>query len=84
MQNDKGTGTPLMKEALEYYGIRAKSRVRYTNAAKLPECCILSLKLPTYGHWSLYYKGKYYDPEFGESNELPQNAKLVAYIEILV
>jgi len=82
MQNDKGAGTPLMREALEYYGIKAKKRIYYTDGVQLPECCILSLKLPGYGHWSLYYKGTYYDPEFGESNEIPINAKLIAYMEI--
>lgn len=84
MQNDKGTGTPLMRETLEYYGIKAKKRIKYTDEVQLPKCCILSLKLPGYGHWSLYYKGIFYDPEFGESNELPQNSKLVAYMEILI
>ena len=86
MQNDKGTGTPMMKETLKYYGLKTatKARVKYTEETALPECCILSLKLPGYGHWSLYYKGKFYDPEFGVLAELPDNAKLISYWEIII
>jgi len=84
MQNDKGTSTPMMREALRYYGIQTatKARLKYTENAVLPDCCILSVKLPGYGHWSLYYKGAFYDPEFGVSDKLPEQAKLCYYWEI--
>ena len=49
----------------------------------LHDICILSLKLPGYGHWSLYYKGKYFDPEFGILKECPKNSKLCYYWEIM-
>jgi hypothetical protein len=39
--------------------------------------------LPNYGHWSLYYKGKYYDPEFGVLEKLPEQAKLRYYWEVV-
>ncbi len=83
MKNDKGTSTPEIGRALKWYGIKhAKSRIRFTADTTLPELCILSLRLPGYGHWSLYYKGTYYDPEFGVSKNIPPNAELHYYWEI--
>ena len=82
MKNDKGTGVPLMREALKYYGLKTAKRLKYTEGMALRECCILSLSLPGYGHWSLYYKGKYYDPEFGIMDNLPNQAKLTYIWEI--
>ena len=84
MQNDKGTSVSEIDNALFYYGIKHdKKRTRATNETRLPAICILSLKLPGYGHWSLYYKGIYYDPEFGMANKLPENAILNHYWEVL-
>jgi len=83
MANDKGTSVTEIDSALFYYGIKnGKKRVSVTKDTTLPDICILSVKLPKYGHWSLYFKGKYYDPEFGEINELPENAVLKYYWEI--
>ncbi len=86
MQNDKGTPTNLMSDALHYYGLQTatKTRIKYITGTPLPDCCILSLLLPGYGHWSLYYKGTFYDPEFGVSTSLPPNAKLRYYWEVLL
>lgn len=86
METDKGTSISDIRDALKYFGLKTttNARVKYKEGNKLPECCILSVKLPTYGHWSLYYKGMFYDPEFGVLDELPTNAKLVSYWEILI
>jgi RimJ/RimL family protein N-acetyltransferase len=82
--HDRGTSVAEIDEALAYYGIKhAKSRKRFKADTVLPEICILGLQLPGYGHWSLYYKGKYYDPEFGVLKELPPKAKLCYYWEIM-
>lgn len=56
---------------------------RFNGKVVLQECCILSILLPGYGHWSLYYKGKYYDPEFGVLDKLPQQAKLCYYWDVV-
>lgn len=40
--------------------------------------------LPKYGHWILYYDGKYYDPEFGVMDELYPKARIQSYLEIFV
>ncbi|MDR0446348.1 MAG: GNAT family N-acetyltransferase [Oscillospiraceae bacterium] len=86
MQNDKGTSTQELRDALKWYGLKTatKARLKYTEGAILPECCILSVKLPGYGHWSLYYESKYYDPEFGVLGRLPEQAKLRYYWEVLL
>ena len=86
MQNDMGTGVTMMQDALDYYGFKTstKSRRKYVDGAVLPKCCVLSIKMPDYGHWSLYYDGNFYDPEFGVSTELPPQAKLRSYWEVLV
>ena len=86
MQNDKGTSTQELRDALNWYGLKTatKARLKYTGEAGLPDCCILSIMLPGYGHWSLYYKGKFYDPEFGVLEKLPEQAKLRYYWEVVI
>lgn len=83
METDKGTSVAAIDEALTYYGFKhAKTRKRFKADTILPDICILSLQLPGYGHWSLYYKGTFYDPEFGVLRECPTNASLDYYWEI--
>jgi RimJ/RimL family protein N-acetyltransferase len=84
VETDKGTSVAEIGDALHWYGIKhRKTRTRCTEVALLPDICILSIKLPRYGHWSLFYKGTFYDPEFGVLKELPKNAKLNHYWEII-
>jgi len=84
MKTDKGTSTAQIDNALFYYGIKhGKTRKKVKEDTVLPDICILSLKLPGYEHWSLYFNGKYYDPEFGVMNDLPENAVLEYYWEII-
>lgn len=54
------------------------------NTSVLPKVCILKVLLPRYAHWVLYYDGKYYDPEFGVTEELYQKARIQSYLEIFV
>jgi len=86
MQTDQGTSTPEIRDALKWYGLKTatKTRIKYTPGMVLPDCCILSILLPGYGHWSLYYKGKFYDPEFGVLDKLPEQAKLRYYWEVVI
>ena len=86
METDKGTDTPTIRDALKWYGLKTatKARLKYNPGTALPECCILSVLLPGYGHWSLYYKGKFYDPEFGVLDKLPEQAKLRYYWEVVI
>lgn len=84
MGNDKGTGKKDIARALDHYGIRqAKTMTKADNATVLPKACILKVLMPTYGHWVLYYGGKYYDPEFGLMETLHPKARIQFYLEIL-
>ena len=72
--NDKSTGKKDIERALEHYGIRqAKTMTKADNRTPL---------LPGYSHWILYAHGKYYDPEFGLSDELYSKAKIQSYLEL--
>lgn len=85
MKNDKGTGKKDIEKALNYYGIsQAKTMTKADNSSVLPKVCILKVLLPQYGHWILYYDGKYYDPEFGVMEELYQKARIQSYLKIFV
>lgn len=37
----------------------------------LPKIALLSLETPKCWHWSLYYKGTFYDPEYGVLDDFP-------------
>jgi len=86
-QTEYGMDIPEMRDALAWYGFktatRERKKYRRLLGGKLPDCCVLSVRLPEYGHWSLYYKGKFYDPEFGVLDKLPEQAKLVSYWEVI-
>lgn len=85
MKNDKATGKKELEAALRHFGIPfAKTMTKADNRAKLPETCILKVLLPKYGHWVLYHKGKYYDPEFGLLDKLYPKEKVQFYWEIFV
>ena len=83
MNNDKATGKKDIEKALEHYGIRqAKTMTKADNSTPLPPVCILKVLLPGYGHWVLYVRGKYYDPEFGLADELHSKARIQSYLEL--
>jgi len=48
-----------------------KERVEVKKKSELPEICVLSLETPKCWHWSLYYKGKFLDPEYGVLDDFP-------------
>lgn len=55
-----------MKKALSALNISFKeSRVEVKNKSDLPRIALLSLETPKCWHWSLYFNGKFYDPEYG-------------------
>lgn len=83
MNNGGGTGKKDIERALNHYGIRqAKTMTKADNTTVLPRVCILKVLLPKYGHWVLYYDGKYYDPEFGLMEVLHPKARVQFYLEI--
>ncbi len=65
-----------MKKVLEYCNIKySNERKAVEKAAELPDICILSLETPRCWHWSLYYKGTFYDPEHGIMDDFPTSAR---------
>ena len=83
MNNDKSTGKKDIEKALDHYGIRqAKTMIKADSKTLLPPVCLLKVLLPGYSHWILYYHGKYYDPEFGLTDELVAKAKVQSYLEL--
>jgi hypothetical protein len=85
MNNDKGTSKKEIADALTHYGIEhAKTMTKADKTTTLPDICILKLLLPGYGHWALYYKGIYYDPEFGVLENCYYKAKIQNYLEIFM
>ena len=83
MNNDQATGKKDIERALDHYGIRqAKTMAKADNNTPLPPVCILKVLLPGYSHWVLFYHGKYYDPEFGLTDELYGKARIQSYLEL--
>ena len=48
-----------------------RQRIPVNDRSELPDVCILSLETPRCWHWSLYFEGRFYDPEHGESDDFP-------------
>ncbi len=83
MYEEYGTQDCDIEQALNYYKIpHDVIRKPFLKDTILPDICILSMQLPEYGHWSLYYKGKFYDPEFGVLDACPENAEICYYWEV--
>lgn len=79
---DRETKLRDMFRALEHYGIEYSSERREAaSAAELPPVCILSLETPKCWHWSLYFKGTFFDPEYGVLEDFPPSRRRY-YFEI--
>ena len=69
---ERETTLKQMFHTLEYCGIEfSKTRKEIKNIEDLPPVCFLSLETPHCWHWSLYFKGKFLDPEYGVLSEFP-------------
>ncbi len=70
---DRETNLKQMLFCLDSLGIKYdKARKEATVKADLPPIAILSLETPRCWHWSLYFKGIFYDPEHGILNDFPK------------
>lgn len=70
--NDRETDLKEMFETLEHYGIiYKKERIAVESKDKLPSVALLSLETPKCWHWSLYFEGVFYDPEYGVLDDFP-------------
>lgn len=69
---DRETNLKDMKNALNAFKIGFNpERKELSDKNKLPEIAMLSLQTPHCWHWSLYFKGTFYDPEYGILDDFP-------------
>ena len=80
---DRETNRKQMFSALDELEIKYdRERRQAESKEQLPEVCILSLETPRCWHWSLYFKGTFFDPEHGVMTDFP-TANRKYYWEIL-
>ena len=71
-KNERETTFKEMKNVLEHFGIRiVNGRKEVTEVSSLPRVALLSLETPKCWHWSLFFDGIFYDPEYGVLNDFP-------------
>lgn len=69
---ERETDLKQMFSALDYYGIKyCRERKMAQKKGDLPPIALLSLETPRCWHWSLYFKGKFLDPEHGILDDFP-------------
>ncbi len=72
LSNNRETTLKDMKTALKKLNIPFdEQRKEVKDKKELPHIAILSLETPHCWHWSLYFKGKFYDPEYGVLEDFP-------------
>lgn len=88
MGEDGVTTTRDLVTILQTHGFETSNRrERIAKSTKLPDICILSMKIegqPNW-HWVLYVNGKYLDPDEGPLSRYPRNNnafRFTSYIEI--
>ncbi len=69
---DRETNLKQMFLALDNLNIKYDPERKQANLkTELPPIAILSLETPRCWHWSLYFKGLFYDPEHGVLTDFP-------------
>lgn len=72
LSNPRETKLREMFCVLEHFEVPyCPQRIAVKNKEELPQVCFLSLETPKCWHWSLYFKGKFYDPEYGVLDNFP-------------
>lgn len=75
-KTERETDLKQMLSTLTACGISfKKERIAVAEKEQLPEICLLSLETPHYWHWSLYFKGRFLDPEYGVLNDFPPSKR---------
>ena len=65
-----------MKETLRKLNIKCDDkRVEVRKKEQLPRVAMLSLETPKCWHWSLYFDGVFYDPEYGILDDFPPSSR---------
>ena len=72
VKTERETTLKDMKNALKELKIRFNpERKEVKEKNELPPIAMLSLETPHCWHWSLYFKGLFYDPEYGLLEDFP-------------
>lgn len=72
VKTEKETTLKDMKAALTALNISYKeNRIEAKNKSDLPRVAMLSLETPKCWHWSLFFEGRFYDPEYGVCCDFP-------------
>jgi hypothetical protein len=92
MQNMGRVTKAVLKKVLDVYGISyAPKSTAFDSNLPLPDICIIRMLIADntitsdvgkFGHWSLYFKGKYYDPDWGICDKCPPQLKIFQVWEI--
>lgn len=73
---EKETTLADMKRCLQMCGISfCDTRTQVHSKEELPEIALLSLETPKCWHWSLFFEGLFYDPEYGLLEDFPPSAR---------
>ena len=73
---DRETTLADMRNCLQSHGIKmGASRIAVMSKSELPKAAVLSLETPKCWHWSLYFEGKFFDPEYGVLEDFPPSAR---------
>ena len=76
IKTERETTLKDMKSTLRVLGISFnEQRVEITNKKELPRVAVLSLETPKCWHWSLYFDGVFYDPEYGVLDDFPPSTR---------
>lgn len=72
VKTEKETTLKDMKIALDTLGVSySAERKEVKSKSDLPSVALLSLETPKCWHWSLFFNGMFYDPEYGILNDFP-------------
>ena len=73
---EKETTLADMKRVLGICGIEIENeRKPVSLKEELPDVAMLSLETPKCWHWSLYFNGIFYDPEYGVLQDFPPSRR---------
>ncbi|GHU81778.1 hypothetical protein AGMMS50284_2680 [Clostridia bacterium] len=79
----------VLKKVLDSYGIcYAPKSMRFNPNIPLPDICVIRMRVYdnngkfACGHWGLYFKGTFYDPDWGMCDICPPQCKIFQVWEI--
>ena len=72
LDNSRETTLAEMRSFLSAHGFTvSRDRKSVSESGELPSLALLSLETPICWHWSLYFDGVFYDPQYGILTDWP-------------